>query len=79
MVEFLGCYFGCVLAFITIETIKSVKKPKEQEPMREAPKNISSISDPMSLYEKYTEKGLYKPIKNKVVNRIEVGTDEDSK
>ena len=85
VVTFLGCYFGSLLGTITANLIKAVKKDtqknEQQEiPKKEAPKNISSISDPLSLYEKYTDdkSKLYKPIKNKVVNRIEVGTDEDS-
>ena len=81
MVEFLGCYFGCVLAFITIEAIKGLKKePKVTitTEEREAPKNISSLSDPMSAYKKYTDEGLYKPIRKRGVNRLEIGRDEDS-
>ena len=79
MWTFIGCYLGTLVGYFTIELIKHVKKEPE-EVKREAPKNISSLSDPLSLYKKYTDEKskLYKPIKNKVVNRVEIGRDEDS-
>lgn len=76
---FLGCFLGTFVAYLLIGELK--KAEPDEELTREAPKNISSISDPLSRYEKYADKNsrLYKPIKNKVVNRVEIGSDEDSK
>jgi len=81
--SFLGAYFGVIMGYFTIEAIKEYKASKQEVYTREAPKNISSISDPMSSYEKYKDENsnLYRSFKNnsKVVNRIEIGRDEDSK
>lgn len=77
---FLGCYFGCVMAFVTIEAIKALKKEKVGESeARIAPRNINSLADPMELYRKYRDdkSNLYKPSKNKVVRRIEIGEDTE--
>lgn len=82
MLEFLGCYFGVIMAYVTITAVKSLKKAPQEEAKREAPENISSISDPLSLYKKYTDdkSNLYKTIKpvKRKVNRIEIGRDEDT-
>lgn len=81
MLEFLGCYFGVIMAYLTIEAVKSLKKAPA-EVKREAPKNISSISDPLTPYSRYTDdkSKLYKSIKpiERSVNRIEIGRDEDT-
>ena len=79
--SFLGALLGVIMGYFIIGAIKNSNMDDTQEEQRTAPKNISSLSDPLSLYEKYTDdkSKLYKPIKNKVVNRIEIGTDEDTK
>ena len=77
---FLGSFSGVFLGVLFVSLIK-ISKENEEEETREAPENISSISDPLSLYNKYQDNNskLYKSIKPKVVNRVEIGADEDSK
>ena len=84
MIVFLGTFFGAFLGCLSgcFFAIQANKEEKEVEEKREAPENISSLSDPMSLYKKYTDEKseLYKAIKpiRRKVKRIEVGTDEDT-
>lgn len=77
---FLGSFLGVFLGVFFVSVLKVSKENDDEESVREAPENISSISDPLSLYNKYQDKNskLYKSIKPKVVNRVEIGADEDS-
>ena len=72
---------GGIVAYRLADNNKMVKIEPKEEQKREAPKNISGISDPMENYSRYKDdvSHLYRPIKREVVNRIEIGDDEDSK
>lgn len=84
MGTFLGSLLGCFFALIVHDLIENWSSPKPIEPktskpiIREIPKNIGRFKDPLEAYEKYKENGLYRPIKQKAVNRIEIGSDNDS-
>ena len=84
MGTFLGSLLGCFFALIVHDIINNWVKPVQPEQkanrpvIREAPKNIGRFRDPLEGYDKYKENGLYRPIKQKVVKRIEIGSDNDS-
>lgn len=54
---------------------------EQKDIKRVAPKNISRIADPLGEYNRYKDEQskLYRPIKREVVNRLEIGDDNDSK
>ena len=86
METFISSLLGCFFALLIHDLIKNWIRPtnnghtKGNEPIiREAPKNIGRFKDPLEGYEKYKkEDGLYRPIKKKAVNRIEIGENNDS-
>lgn len=85
METFISSLLGCFFALLICRVLENWARPKNEptkgnEPItREAPKNIGRFKDPLAGYEKYKkEDGLYRPIKNKVVKRIEIGSDNDS-
>lgn len=85
MDTFISSLLGCFFALLIHDLGKLWIRPKNEstkgnEPItREAPKNIGRFKDPLAGYEKYKkEDGLYRPIKNKVVKRIEIGENNDS-
>lgn len=83
METFLGSLLGCFFALIMHDLINNWSRTtnterKENKPViRKAPENIGRFKDPLAEYEKYKENGLYRPIKQKAVKRIEIGSDSN--
>lgn len=75
----LGCFFALLIHDLMKNWVRPTNEPtKGNEPIiREAPKNIGRFKDPLASYEKYKENGLYRPIKQKAVKRIEIGSDSN--
>lgn len=78
----LVCFFVVdFTSHLLVHLILNKKQTSEETvEVRKIPRNISGISDPLERYRKYEDPDskLYIPIKRKVVNRIEIGEDDNN-